>query len=239
MSLIVSEGATGAYAPAQAGTYPARCCQIIDMGQQTSTFENEVKTAHKILIGFEILDDENRRTDGTSHIVNKRFTSSLHVKSALRKFLEMWRGRAFTGDELKGFDLKNVLGLTCLVSITHSEKGDRVYANLAGVTKLPKNMAVPDGAEPLTLFDMSAPDWDTFARLGSRLQNQIAESPEFAKSNPPAHVSLSLAATALPGLQSSTSASPAPSAMPEFAPHDAAPAGAGSGFDDIDDSIPF
>lgn len=236
MSLIVFEAATGAYAPPQAGTYSARCCQIVDMGLQTSTFENEVKTAHKILIGFEILDDENRRADGTSHIISKRFTSSLHVKSALRKFLEMWRGRAFTGDELKGFNLENVLGLTCLVSITHSEKGDRVYANLAGVTKLPKNMAVPDGAEPLTLFDMSAPDWDTFARLGSRLQNQIAESPEFARANPPASVSLAIAAQA-PVQHKTAPAAPVPPAR-EFAPHNAVPAGAGD-LDDIDNHLPF
>ena len=236
MSLIVFEAATGAYTPAQAGTFAARCCQIVDMGQQTSTFENEVKTAHKILIGFEILDDENRRTDGTSHIVSKRFTSSLHVKSALRKFLEMWRGRAFTGDELKGFDLKNVLGLNCLVSITHSEKGDRIYANLAGVTKLPKNMATADGVEPLVMFDLAAPCWDTFARLGSRLQGQITESPEFAKLSPPASVSLALAANApqAPVLASASTA-PANTTAPSASPA----AGAGSAFDDIDDSIPF
>lgn len=236
MSLTVFEAATGTYSPAQAGTFTARCCQVVDMGQQTSTFENEVKTAHKILIGFEILDDENRRADGSPHVVTKRFTSSLHPKSSLRKFLEMWRGRAFTAEELKGFDLKNVLGLTCLVSVSHTEKADRVYANLAGATKLPKGMATAPGTEPLVSFDLSAPDWDTFARLGSRLQNQIAESPEFARANPPASISLAIAAQA-PVQHKTAPAAPTP-APTEFAPHSAVPAGAGD-LDDLDSGIPF
>ena len=237
MALTVSEGASGAYSPAEAGTFSAICCGLIDLGNQTSSFEGEVKTAHKILLSLEITDPDNRRDDGSPHIVSKRFTLTLHPKGALRPFLETWRGKPFTPEELKAFDLKTLLGLNCLVGIVHTEKGDRKYANLSSVMKLPKGMAAPAGTEPLVSFDLDAPDWQVFAGLGSRLQAQIAESPEYARSNPPAHIQLGVAANQAP-VQRSASPAPTPS-MPEFAPHHATPAAVGGGFDDCADGIPF
>ncbi len=238
MSLTVSEGATGTYSPPEAGTFSARCCALIDLGTQESIYEGETKTARKILASFEILDLDNRRDDGTAHVVSKRFTSSLHAKSALRKFLETWRGRPFSPDELKGFDLKTLLGIPCMLGIVHQEKGDRVYANLTSVMRLPKGMPAAPGTEPLACFDLDKPDWQAFAQLGSRLQAQIAESPEYARASPPAHIQLGLAANA--PQHAARRPAPAPtSPMPEFAPHDAAPAGAGSGFDEMPDDMPF
>ncbi len=246
MALTVSEGATGAYSPAEAGTFSARCVALIDKGTQTATYEGETKAARKILLSLEITDPDNRRDDGTPHIVSKTFTASLHAKAALRKFLEAWRGRPFTAEELKSFDLRTLLGIPCLVGIVHQEKGDRTYANLSSCMKLPKGMPAAPGTEPLVSFDLDAPDWQVFAALGSRLQAQIAESPEYARADVPAHVKLGVAAQQAPVQRSAstpTTAAPAPAPtqnpMPEFAPHDAAPAGAGGGFDDVDSDIPF
>lgn len=202
MALTIAETGTD-YAPAPAGTYTARCCALIDLGTQTSVWEGESKTAHKVLMTFEITDPDTRRADGSAHTVSKRFSASLHPKSGLRKFLESWRGRPFERAELKGFDLKNVLALDCLVGVVHDTKSDRTYANLGSVMKLPKGMA-PGAAEVTPVaFDLSAPDWQVFASLGSRLQGQIAESPEYlALPNKPK----TIAVGARP---------PAPAAMPE------------------------
>jgi hypothetical protein len=74
-------------------------------------------------------------------------------------------------------------------------------------------------------FDLSAPDWAVFAGLGNRLQDQIAESPEYrAIPNKPSRVSVGGAPAAAPARPPA----PAP-AMPnepppyasEFAPFDA------------------
>ncbi len=230
MALTVSEGATSTFTPPEPGTFPARCCALIDLGTQVSTFEGEAKAAKKILVSFEITDPDNRRDDGSPHIVSKRFTASLHSKAALRKFLEAWRGRPFTPEELKGFELKTLLGVPCLLGIVHQEKGDRVYANLSSCMKLPKGFAAAPGVEPLVSFDLDVPDWKVFAGLSSRMQAQIAESPEYAKANPPKAVQLASAGQAVPAV-------PAPAVAPVAPP---APAGAaGSGFDDMDDDIPF
>lgn len=178
MALTIAETGTD-YTPAPAGSYTARCSALIDLGAQTSLWEGETKTAHKVLLSFEITDSDTRRADGSAHIVSKRFTASLHAKSGLRKFLESWRGRPFTPEELRGFDLKNVLGQVCLVGVAHDVKGDRTYANLGSVMKLPRGMAPGTSEIEPVAFDLSAPDWQVFAGLGSRLQAQIAESPEY------------------------------------------------------------
>ena len=221
MSLTVSEGASASYTPPEAGTFTARCIKLIDLGSQTSTYEGETKTARKILIAFEITDPDNRRDDGEPHIVSKRFTASLHPKAGLRKFLESWRGRPFTPEELKAFDLRALLGVSCLLGIVHQEKGDRVYANLSSCMKLPKGMPAAPGTEPLVHFDLACADWQVYAELSPRLAEQIAQSPEFQALTPPRSVAMP------PPAQTKPVQTPAPATA------------AGSGFDDMDDDIPF
>lgn len=177
--MLIPDTTTTDYTPIEAGTYPARCTGLIDLGTQTSTFEGDTKAAHKVLMQFEILDEESRRNDGTPFVVSKRFTLSKHEKSALRGFLQGWRGRDFSADEIKRFDLAVVLGQPCLLSVVNTSKDGKTFANIASAAKLPRGMAAPAGELPLLHFDLSAPDWAVYAQLGSRLQGQIAESPQY------------------------------------------------------------
>lgn len=225
--MIVFENSTTSFAPPDAGTYTAVLIAMIDLGTQTSTFEGEAKAARKIMLKFEITDSDNRRSDGTAHTVSKRFTASLHERAALRKFLEAWRGRPFTPEELKGFDLAKLLGVACLLGIVHQERDGRTFAGISSCMKLPKGMTAPPATEAMQHWDMSGsvpPDWTVFAALPKRLQETIEASPEFARLQPPKSVAVAPQAAAP-------------------APHQPAPvpaaAGAGSGFDDIDQDIPF
>lgn len=237
MSLTLSESNTTDYTPPEAGTFAARCVGLIDLGTQTSTYEGETKAAHKLLLQLEITDAENRRSDGSPHTISKRFTASLHPKAGLRKFLESWRGKPFTPEELKAFDTRNLLGLPCLVGVVHETKGDKTYANLASVMKLPKGMPAGAGELNPVAFDLAAPDWQVFAGLSSRLQGQIADSPEYqAIPNKPKTISVGSPAP---------TPSPAP-ARPAIAPvapaaaHPAPPAYATEFAPaDLDMDIPF
>lgn len=242
MSLTVSEGATGTYTPPVAGTFTARCIGLIDLGTQASTFEGETKHAHKLLVQFELTDPDNRRDDGSAHIVSKRFTASLHPKAALRGFLEAWRGRPFTPQELAGFHLKALLGLPCLLSLVHATKGDRTYCNIAGAMKLPKGMPAPAGELELTHFDLSAPDWVQFELLPERIRAQIEQAPEFAQAAagrpqrvniPPPAAPAPAASPAARGMRAMAQAvaPAAPAAAPVATP--------GAALADMDDDIPF
>jgi len=73
-------------------------------------------SAHKVLFGFvipelsyEYEDKESGKKRTGYKTITARFTASLSNKATLTGFLNRWRGKKFTDDELKGFDLKKVL----------------------------------------------------------------------------------------------------------------------------------
>lgn len=234
--MLLTASSTANYSPCPAGAYLARCILIADLGTVQTDWQGQTKHARKVLLSWEILDDEARRDDGEPFILSKRYTASLHEKAALRKDLASWRGRDFTADELAGFDLKNILGQPCMLSVVHQDKDGRTFANIAALMKCPKGSAPPPASSALVHWAMDAPDWEAFAQLPKRIAEQVQASPEFARLSPPKSVSLPAPAPAAPR----PAPAPAPSAPP---PAPAAPvqayAPAGAGFADFEDDIPF
>jgi hypothetical protein len=133
-----------------------------------------------VLLGWE-LECEPEREDGTPHVVWRRYTVSLHKKAEMRKTLEAWRGKNFTQEELDGFDLKNIAGKGCIITITHTEKDGQTYANIASVSALPKKMPAPTLSKPPTLFDVDEPDQAVFAAFSEKLQDLIRSSAEWQR----------------------------------------------------------
>ncbi|GAB1425952.1 hypothetical protein MASR2M16_31860 [Thauera terpenica] len=207
-----------------AGATAARCCAVIDLGSQESTYQGETKTQPKVLLTFELAE---LRTDGTPHRVSRRMTASLHKKAQLRAFLEQWRGRAFTDDEQRAFNVGKLLNAPCLLNLVHIERAGKQYANILSVSPVPKGMSAPELSEKPVIFDLAAPDWQAYAGLSSRMQETISASPEYQAAKAPASVRLSAPAPTAPR----PAPSPAP-AVQTYAP-------AGEGFADFEDDIPF
>lgn len=178
------------------GVYTARCYRLIDLGTQKSTYQGETKSARKLLLSFELLSDEptERMSDGRPFSVSRRFTASLGDKAALRAFIESWRGRALTQEEITaGFDIGRIVGVYGLLNLVESERDGRTYSNIASISPLPKAMPRPEGENPATLFDMAAPDWAVFDALSDRLKEQISDSPEYKAARQAAPASMATA----------------------------------------------
>jgi len=170
----------GDFKPIPEGTYIATCVRVIDLGTQITTFQGADKLQRKVLIAWEV-PDEMVEFDGERRpaLIMQRYTASLSDKATLRKHLEAWRGRRFTEDELKGFDLKNVLGKACQLQVLHSENG--AYANVAAIMAVPKGMPAPDVHHPLVHFSLDEGEFSVgiFDGLSDKLKAQIASSPEY------------------------------------------------------------
>lgn len=136
MAIIATEGTK--FTPAPAGVHQAVCVDVIDMGVLEVTYAGETKKKHKVRVAWQI--DALMEDGKTPFLAQKRYTLSLHEKAGLRKDLESWRGRAFTAEELKGFDLEKLLGANCQLNIVHEAKNGTVYANIMAVMPLGKNM---------------------------------------------------------------------------------------------------
>ena len=141
--------------PISAGMHAARCYAVIDLGVQYS--EMWQKDQHRILIIWET-DEMMTTADGEEKpkAISKEFVLSLHEKADLYKTLVSWRGRRFTDEELKGFDMKNVLGAPCLLNIVENKKDDRVYSNIGGITPLMRGQTPPQAVNEQVYFELSA-----------------------------------------------------------------------------------
>jgi hypothetical protein len=182
MSLTLTESAATFELP-PSGPQSARCIRLIDLGTQTSDYQGEVKSARKVLLTWRLSE---LRSDGEAFAVSRRFTASLHEKSALRAFLKSWRGRDFTPDELAAFDLRKLLGAPALLNLAQTQRNGRDYVDIVSVSPIPKGMQQPQplGDSEGVLFDIS--DRTTHHHLddlSDRLVDQIKDSPEWRALN--------------------------------------------------------
>ena len=181
MSLIASDKGTGTHFEIiPEDTYTAICCEVIDLGlQENKTYD---KVQPKVLIGWELPELQVEiNGDMKPRIFTKQYTNSLNDKATLRKDLVAWRGKQFTEEELKGFDVSKLLGVPCLLQIVHSKSGDRTYANLGGITKLPKGMPQPTPQTDKIRFDIDESPLSMIEELPSWIQDIIKESIEYKK----------------------------------------------------------
>lgn len=172
MSLIAKGGTD--FKPAPAGTHLAVCVQVIDLGQQFSQFYGKLQ--HKVLLAWELPDEPNEQ--GEPFMIYGRYTVSLGKNAKLRAQLEAWRGRAFTPEELKGFELKNILGKPCMLSVAHNENEGNTYANVQAVMALPKGTIVPTAKATQVFFEIDKWDQAVFDTFSDNLKETINKSEE-------------------------------------------------------------
>jgi len=155
MAIIAKAEMESKFEPISEGVHTAVCVGVIDLGLQYS--EKYEKSSDKIMLQWELPNETYVTSDGEEkpRILSKEYTLSLGEKSNLRKDLQAWRGKAFTEEELKGFDLKNILGKACQIQIIHTERNGNTYANIASIMGLPKGMAVPKPVNGLIYIDLT------------------------------------------------------------------------------------
>jgi len=178
-----NEGGSG-FEPITAGSYAARCYSMVHIGTVTGTFEGQEKVQNKVRVTWElptelkVFKEENGEQP---MIISKEFTLSMHEKSSLRKFLESWRGKGFTEAEAKSFDITQLLGKPCLVSILHKVKDGKTYAELSSVSTLPKGMVCPEQINPNFEFNYDPFDQEKFLSLPEWLRKKMEVTPEYKK----------------------------------------------------------
>ena len=95
---------------------------------------------------------------------------SLGEKANLRKFLESWRGRKFTSEELKGFGIEKLLGANCVLNIVHTDRG---YDRIASVMPLMRGVTKLQPENPLLAFDLD--HHNVFEPLPERIPQWLRE----------------------------------------------------------------
>ena len=218
MALIAKEGESN-FTPVPPGMHLARCYRVVDLGTQQSEYLGTIKHLPKVMLQFEVHgEDEAGKPIVTAKnepmTISKNFTLSLAEKATLRKDLQTWRGREFTPEELRGFELKNVLGAWAMISVIKTTGNNgKEYTNIAAIMQVPpqvKKAGLPEGHNKLGIFSIEEPDMEMFGTFSDGLKAKIEGSPEWKAR-----------------------------AGQRYAKEQNDSANSGSGFDDLDDDIPF
>jgi hypothetical protein len=134
---------SGDFIPAPEGLWPGVCVDVVDKGIVKSEL---YKPRHMMQIRW-VVDADPPLSDGRPHIVSRMFGYTLAGENnKLRPFLEAWRGRAFTKEELMGFDPERLLGVCGQIQIIHQESKGNTYGNVQACVPYPrglKKMEIP------------------------------------------------------------------------------------------------
>ena len=146
MSATAKDSGGGDFKKVPPGTHAAVCNMVINLGEQPTSYQGQdtgLKT--QVYIRWETPHERvEYEIDGVQKegplSIGKTYTLSLSEKASLRKDLEGWRGKAFTQEELAGFDVDKILGKCCQIIVTHKEANGNTYANVTGVAGWPKGV---------------------------------------------------------------------------------------------------
>lgn len=179
MSLTITATQSGGFEPIEAGTHRAICYGLIDLGRQFNELSGKMQ--HRIQVMFELPDELYTTKDGEElpRTISKQYTASLNNKATLYKDLIAWRGRPFTDAELKAFNLKNIVGAPCMLSITHTERGENTYANISGVMKMPKGMGEITLTNERVIFDIDESPLEMIDSFPGWIADIIRKSEEY------------------------------------------------------------
>ena len=212
MAFVATKPASN-YTPPPAGMHIARCYRLIDLGTQPKSYQGKpTGEARKIMASWELLG-EDRMDDGKPFTISKSWFLSMHEKASLRKDLESWRGKPFTAEEEHSFDVSKLLGAYCLLNVVQETGADgNNYTQIKAITPLIKGMPKPDPVNDNFIFDADEPDMNAFEKFSDKMKDLIKGCREWKARSAGGRPATTATATAGHG---------------------------GSGFDDMDDDIPF
>ena len=124
------------YPQAPEGLHQAVCCDVV--GYKTPS-DSQYPDRDMVRLFFQT-EAEDPATK-QRYVVMRSFGRNLSPKGKLRPFLEAWRGRKFTPEELAKFDLEALVGANCQLQVIHEISADgREFGNIQAVIGLSKGM---------------------------------------------------------------------------------------------------
>lgn len=173
-------------APIEAGSYPARIYQMIELGT-IAGFQGQLQ--NKVRIGFELptelmVFDEKKGEQ--PRVISQDYTLSFNEKAKLRKVIQACDPKALAVDDegfMEEFDVETLIGKECLVTIAQKPKQDKSgnYSFIDSVTRLPKGMVCPPQVNPTQVLSYDNWNEEAFQKLPAFIREKMESSPEYKK----------------------------------------------------------
>lgn len=165
-----------------AGTNIARVIGLIYIGTIESEWQGKKKELYKVRISWELPTKTHVFKEGEAarpFTISKEFTFSMGPKSNLRPFVEGIIGTSLTDEEAYGFDLNNLLGQACLLSVAHEDGKEGKFAVVKSATQLMDGITCPAQVNPSKVLDYANWDQSYFDSLPDFIKKKIEGSKEY------------------------------------------------------------
>ena len=175
------KGLTGPLAPI--GNHIARCYQLIDLGMQDSPRYGNA--SHKLRLAWELCEELHDFGKGKKEPFSVSMTVNFFFgrNSNFTKLLEGWKGGTFSDAELENFELRKLVGKSCMVNVVHNQGTDGTdWANVASVSPVPAKWRdrVPALVNPPLYFEVEmGPTSAEFRALPEFLQKIVEKCHEW------------------------------------------------------------
>ncbi|MBT3204166.1 MAG: hypothetical protein HOM14_15280 [Gammaproteobacteria bacterium] len=153
-----------------AGTTTAILTQMAFVGKQKSVYQGQEKIRDIVRLGYELPDLTGQ--DGYPLAIFEELTVSFNEKAKLYQRVKSLNGGR---EPAEGSELRGLMGSGALITIAHTVKGDRTYANIEMLTPMPASMPTPQAKAELLYFDIDEPDKETYELLPPRTKKLIQE----------------------------------------------------------------
>ncbi len=180
------------YEQIKAGTHIARLYQILHIGTQDVEWQGQIKQQYKIRLSFEFPNQTKVFKEGEPAkpmVLSQEYTLSMGEKANLRKIVEGMIGTSLQEKEAESFDLEDLLGKACLVSVKHKESKGKMYANIATTAPLMEGQVAPAQVNESRVIGFVNWNQEVFDKLPKFIQEKIQTSPEYQSKFAPSNLS--------------------------------------------------
>lgn len=163
----------------EAGVYPGRSLQIIDMGLQPQRpFKGaERPPAHELMLTYELSDEFMKDENGNDIEDKPRLVSEIipFYPISNDKAKSTKRYYALDPKEERGGDFSQLTDIPLNITLVNNMSGERTYTNIASIAQMRPRDAqnCPDLKNTPKVFDLDLPDLETFNSLPQWVQDKI------------------------------------------------------------------
>lgn len=197
--MIATEGGQFFAVPLpEAGTYPAWCYSLIDIGTIEQEYKGKISKGRRIYVNFEMPTlkasfGENKQPE--PFVTGIELTLSTADRANLTKIVQNWRSKPFTPEEKRAFNPAVMVGKPALINVIHKRKtkfvneviteitNENTVLKFNGISSVPKGMEMPKRCNDKFIWDWDVQiknfDFEAFAKIPEWLTRKIKTSDEF------------------------------------------------------------
>ena len=169
-----------------AGTHIGRCYKMIHVGTNQYEYNGDLKTKNSIRVSFELPTEMRtfKQDKGEQPLsIDIEYNLTFYEAAKLFKHVNSWRGKTLTPQEIDDFEIDSLIGEPCMLSVTHnvSPKNGKTYANITGVSAMPKGIEAPEQINESFIWDYDTNfSVEAFSEFPNWIQDKITVTPDWA-----------------------------------------------------------